>query len=379
MLLALFLLSMPLSAEAEWMTNDLDIYASLRNDLVTVNDFGETFVVDHAECQIIKLNPDGSIALRFGKKGQGPGEFTYPGNIQAFGNHVYVDDFMSSSVIAFDREGAYVNQWKVSRTQDRQRIEDGWIFGSWENNLRQSSNFGALNKADLEFKNEQVLHDFVGKEKEEKKGPDGIQLQMKDGYAEMPFNPAPDMPRLGVTGAGKYAALVKPGGKLDVDIYDAKTGKVIASVSQPGQGLPFNEEWAEKLIEKRNKATEDGPSQGFKVKFTPDFPEFFPFAKSFWAHADGRFYLHPWSKNPDQPGKIICFDEKGKMQDHDLTPEVAERLFHLNETHGWVGTFDAEEEQAGVAKVPRKDLAAFIKANPINTEAQGGSVMVIGG
>lgn len=378
MLLAMFFLTMPLNAEAEWTMNDLEIYTSLRKDMVAVNEYGETFVLDPSECQIIKLNPDGSFALRFGKKGQGPGEFNRPGNLQVFGDHVYIDDFMTSSVICYDRKGVYVNQWKVSSARDRTRVADGWLYGTWKYNPMNDPSLGKFLQVDLEFKQEKVLHDFGGKDKKEENSPYGIQLEMKDGYVIMPHNPAPDMPRLGVSGDGKFAALVQPGTQLKVDIYDSATGKVVAIVHQKSQPMAFNKDWGEKHIEAMNKV-EEASSQKFKMKVTPRFPDFFPYVKSFWAHADGRFYLLPWSKNPNEPGKIICFDEKGTFQDHELTPEIAERLLYLNETHGWVGTFDAEEEQAGVAKVPRKDLADFIKAHPINEDASANTVMVIGG
>ncbi|MBN2415279.1 hypothetical protein JXO52_05530 [bacterium] len=76
---------------------------------VMVDNAERVSILDRGSCEIITCSPDGEEILRFGKKGQGPGEMMYPYRPALIDGTIYVPDF-AGMVHRFTPDGAYLGR-----------------------------------------------------------------------------------------------------------------------------------------------------------------------------------------------------------------------------------------------------------------------------
>jgi hypothetical protein len=69
------------------------------------DDTGDILVLDSQAKTVFEFGPDGRFIRKFGRAGQGPGEFSSPAGIACFGSFRYIKDFPRIQV--FDRTGQY--------------------------------------------------------------------------------------------------------------------------------------------------------------------------------------------------------------------------------------------------------------------------------
>ncbi len=67
------------------------------------------YVVDTLKHEVVALALDGKELFRFGKRGEGNGEFNFPTQICLRGDRVYVTDTLNARVQVFDIEGKFVS------------------------------------------------------------------------------------------------------------------------------------------------------------------------------------------------------------------------------------------------------------------------------
>ena len=77
---------------------------------------GNIFVLDTNDCCVKKFYADGKYISRFGRFGQGPGEFEYPGSIDCRGQRLLVTS-MPSIYHLFDLNGQYIERFSLPRYQ----------------------------------------------------------------------------------------------------------------------------------------------------------------------------------------------------------------------------------------------------------------------
>ena len=123
---------------------------------------GDIFVADgHVNNRIVKFTKDGKYIKEWGKKGQGPGEFSVPHAIALDARgRVFVADRGNMRVQIFDQEGRFLEEWKqfgrpsgllitpddtlyVADVQDKKGIafgsaKDGTVRGVIEGTLPES-------------------------------------------------------------------------------------------------------------------------------------------------------------------------------------------------------------------------------------------------
>src|SRR5512137_717513 len=70
---------------------------------------GRIYTVDPKSVRIRIFGPDGSLVKAFGRKGQGPGEFSGPGGIVAAPDGTFiVSDVLNARLSYFSRDGAHL-------------------------------------------------------------------------------------------------------------------------------------------------------------------------------------------------------------------------------------------------------------------------------
>ncbi len=75
---------------------------------------GNIYVLDSQDCCVKKFDKDGAFLLKFGRRGQGPGEFQFPMRIISDGgNRLVVSGFADHQI--FDLDGRFVGRFTLSQ------------------------------------------------------------------------------------------------------------------------------------------------------------------------------------------------------------------------------------------------------------------------
>lgn len=99
------------SMEVELKLND----PGLTNPLSAVTDAeGNLYVLDYKHCELNKFSPAGKFMKRAGRKGNGPGEFVFPKELEWVDTKLYAFDYQSSKVNIFDMNLNFIEQKKYT-------------------------------------------------------------------------------------------------------------------------------------------------------------------------------------------------------------------------------------------------------------------------
>jgi hypothetical protein len=114
------------------------------------DDEGNFYVMDYDTKRILEYDPEGKFLLKFGREGQGPGEFQSL-SVPRFDHdgNLYISDTLSRKISFFDREGHYLRQITAQqRYFDPFVNSKGFIIANrWEMNQegnvqKQTSTYG---------------------------------------------------------------------------------------------------------------------------------------------------------------------------------------------------------------------------------------------
>jgi len=90
---------------------------------------GVLFVADAQDCAIKVFSKEGRFLRAFGRKGQGPGELSFPSGVAAAGDRVLVADKFNSRVQVFDRDGRPAGAFAVPFLPDKvHALADGAVL-----------------------------------------------------------------------------------------------------------------------------------------------------------------------------------------------------------------------------------------------------------
>jgi hypothetical protein len=94
------------TAELEVSLGSFDhpVLAFSRTSGLTTDDAGRMYILQPMEGQVTVINPDGSLAYRFGRRGQGPGEFQAPSAVVWHGDTLVVADVAQQRASYFLRD-----------------------------------------------------------------------------------------------------------------------------------------------------------------------------------------------------------------------------------------------------------------------------------
>lgn len=77
---------------------------------------GNIYVLDNISCQIHKYDSLGNYLTVFGRKGQGPGEFTLPGAFNIIGDTIFLSNWHANKIVKFNLSGNYLGDKKINST-----------------------------------------------------------------------------------------------------------------------------------------------------------------------------------------------------------------------------------------------------------------------
>jgi hypothetical protein len=77
------------------------------------------YVVDARDCAVKVFSKRGRFKTAIGRKGHGPGEFSFPSGISAFGGRLYVADKLNGRIQVFEASGRYLWSFGVPFAPDK--------------------------------------------------------------------------------------------------------------------------------------------------------------------------------------------------------------------------------------------------------------------
>ncbi len=347
-----------------------ELYQPLRRGDVVVSQKGEVFILNYGEAVIRKYAADGSLVGKIGSKGQGPGEFMFPGAIMLDGEHLFVYDMAKSSISRFDLAGKFQDSHSLpGRALEVGRAGKGWLTADWR--MAQDPNKPVvLNWHDNDFKNSRKLAEWP------RAGDTGIieiEAGPGSGKPKVPYSPVRDQNLMAVSSDGNWAA-VSQVGDLHIDIWDMNNKSKVKTITMDEiQPIPFNETWGRsefETFEERNS-----PMKA-RIDFVPKYPEHFPIVRDLYVSGLGQIVVLLWTGNPDTMKRALVFDHQGKQTVLPYKAEHEARIMAISGQDAYISLYEEEDDQASLLRIPVTKIDATLASHPLAFEGFTGRMMM---
>jgi len=281
---------------------------------IALDNQGNLYASDSKENNVKKFDPSGFFLGTIGRAGQGPGEFSYPTEIEFSKGRLYVRELMNSRVSILDDKGTFLKSVRVEmqegQWQNMRALPDGRFAVQREKVNRQDLNapqevFIDLFSSALEFIKTLYRHEI-----------------RRNQYITEPLRtnvPIPFAPQVyfDVTQDGKV--VIGYSGKYEIEIHDPDKGKVAA----------FSHSYAPVEVTAKDKelyfggmTVMMGGSSGatsqkrgapeYIVKNT-EFPRHKPPFVNIKVDVDGNIWVQPYGLTIDKDGpEMDVFDKQGR-------------------------------------------------------------------
>jgi len=92
-------------------------------------DADHIYVVDAEDCAVKVFSKNGGFVRAFGRKGRGPGEFSFPSGVSVLGGRLFVADKLNHRLQVFDTAGRHVRTFALPFAPDRVLVlaADRWL------------------------------------------------------------------------------------------------------------------------------------------------------------------------------------------------------------------------------------------------------------
>lgn len=343
-----------------------DIFQRMDVSEIAVRDDGAVYILNFEEARIQYYGPDGKLIKNIGGKGKGPGEFTFPVYFRYTDDHLFIHDVLTDKISVFDKEGTFLKQISPPMRNLRfARGNGGWFYWTIEEG---HSLGGAL----------YFTRDGFETKKELFKLPDagwfsqGMSINNNNGEISGSFSPLSLEPMLAASPDGEVIYFVPDPRKLEVMVLDGNSGKVLTTFTKDARPVPFDSEWADETFQ-RNATflKQQGISQS---KIKKNYPTHFPIIRQVRSDANGNLIVNRWRGRPDDNDYTVCFDRKGGEVEDPFSFRDQQRIAGMAGGFGYVVVFDGDE--AGLAKVPAKDVKTYLDNNPIEDWDRSRSISI---
>lgn len=357
MLMMMFCLMM---VDAEWQMSNTGVFQPLRAREVIVRPDGAFYVKNFGDAQVRYFGADGELIKEIGRKGKGPGEFTYPVDIFFADGHLYVFDVLTVKISKFNKDGEFIDAVEApSRGIELHKVANGWVYGDW-GAFGRTDEKPVLYWSDPEFKTKKVLTEI-----EDAGWSQGTSITSDGTHTEATYSPLENRPKIAVSPDGKHVYFTSLGG-FKIHVFDVGTGAKVRTIKRDEPRIPFDETWAEEQFMK--KSEEDRQ----RHKFKKNYPEYFPPIRQFITAYDGTLVIDRWRGRPDKKNHPLALTPTGKEIDLKHNYKTYERIAGVHQGSAYVIIFNADDEEAGVAKCALADVDAFVEANPIKFDGSSG-------
>lgn len=330
--------------------SDTAVYQVLVDWEVAVGPNEDLYVINYADAFLWHYDASGNQVGKIGRKGRGPGEFTYPYGLWVDDTYIYVFDMLDAHVSRLNRaDTSFVDKFSVpNRRAKLVKVDQGWLVGDWFQ-PHPSITSGTLVLTDETFERAKTILtlDDIGHTR-------GSYSWRKDGQRTSFYSPISTRPQLI---AGHGFGYVADNRTLKITRIDG-SGDVHV-IQQTSDRIPFDVAWADdKLIETRKHVRNmNNPKK--------QYPDYFPAIRELWVMHDGTLVVDLWRGRPDDNHHLIAMDQNGDTVPVPFNYAVLDRLLAQTATHLYLRTFDTKREEGGVVKVHRDTANAFVEANEL--------------
>lgn len=352
MLIPFFLMCF-LGNESHVLIPDTGHFRPLNTSEVLVRPDGGIYILDFEQARVSFYDALGKKSATLGGKGAGPGEFVYPVSFYFDNDQLYVYDRNNNSVSIFDSDHKFIKRLNFPERDNLiEKVAGGWVYGNWDGR-------GHTGSRDLIFLDEALENPRLllkvtrygrGGGLYQSSSSDGVTAEFGGISRRAQIIASHDRQRIYLTDPLEFS----------ITVIDLKSGKVVRKITKNIERLPFDEEWAERMLAER---LEGRPLPAGKVK--RDYPEFFPVIRNLMVDPDGYLLINMWRGNPDKNSHVMALDELG----NEVTPRFAYktllRMPGLVDDMACITIYNSDSEVAGLAKVPADQADAFAAANPI--------------
>ena len=329
-----------------WQTESMEIYHRLSSAQIVLTENNELFILDRAGREVLHYNADGARVNRFGRKGQGPGEFAQPNSIVSLNDKLYVFDWRRVHI--FSHGGHFIARFNQPESVSSfYKAVVGWI-GLSKVDFRLPDEPHRLYWFSEDLQESRVLGEWPGA------------LSTKTSFTVNYCNPAEDATMLSIS-PDKLSAAVKPINAAKIYLFDLSGPKRDGVLEISGGTLPFNKEWGQKYIEMLNRK---------KADCIPDFPDYFPVIQSMGFNVLNHLLVFKWSAfpflsedEPGRPGELLVFDARGKPVRPSFIENHGDRVVAIRGSWCYVPVFENEGAQS-IKKIHVDLLEGFLKENP---------------
>ncbi len=330
---------------APWSLQDLDLYKPLSPEQVAITANGHCFVLDIFEQRVLHFNPQGQKIGTFGKKGQGPGEFNRVNRLFIMKDKLYVHQWGTAHV--FDLAGKFIKSVTTGKTGESPRkVANGWLVEVWQFSLPgQKETFDKLVWRDEKFENERFISSWTS---------EWPRQFSKQG--ELKYLPSREHAFIICSDDGKRV-FVRPLGASSVDIFDVISGKTISSNFLEDTTVAFYEEFGDAGLDEFRLRFEKGG-----LPIVKDYPDYFSAVTYASWNAEGLAGFYQETSRHGPYRKTWHFDRDGKVAEPLYGPfSRACFVAALRGEWAYICTFDAENEQVGLARQPVKGLKLYLE------------------
>jgi hypothetical protein len=255
---------------------------------VAVDDEENIYILDLNQGQIRVFNPDGGFIRNISKRGQGPGEFQYPGQIMISPDREFVIcDLMARRLFFFSLEGVFqrdIPTWEHGRLLSVMLDSKGEIIG--EVPLRGEKQGFSLKRFSSDFAE---LSNISTKERE-----------------KVPILEALS-PRIVWCVSEADEVIWGDSEKYEVNFQD-KDGKLIKKILKEYEPVRIiAEEYSERIKRKFG-------GRPIPPEFEQELPKYYPAYESFTMDNDGRLFVSSFEKARSGEGHYCdVFDLEGRF------------------------------------------------------------------
>lgn len=313
---------------------DLQIYAPLLPGQVTVSESGRLFLLDSRAGEVVIVD-DQKVVKRFGRKGEGPGDFIHPSSLWWMEGSLYVMDM--HAIHKFDAVGGHGGSVRKREPFELLiGVRQGWI----------GTQVPQFTKGVLTY-----FHYSRDLNKRESFFEMHFQMRPKGTYALVE-----DTPRLISEHTGAYAIVVdRQEGFLHV--FETGTLRKKVTIKNRSQLVPMDRQWAKN----KQHLIEAGMAEIRNVK--PFVPDFFPPIRDVVISPENHLLVFTWQAHAREPGLEVYDFDGNSAKSEVKTLEGAKRVCAVFADQAIVSSF--EDEAARVHLLDFGAVDKFVKEHPL--------------
>ncbi|CAM2070224.1 hypothetical protein SCOR_32915 [Sulfidibacter corallicola] len=338
----------------EWQVS-VDYYMPLSSKSTVIDASGNIYTLNAHEPFVTQYSKEGKRLNNFVKKGEGPDSAMSPKSLYYIGDHLIIKD--SKYFKKFSTDG-------VSVHAERLKSQKGFFVTEYLS-LPVVNGWACILNPFYLKKDTPLL--FIDNDAPPLTLMTLTELQ-SFGFDADAYSPCRPSYGMKIDRSGRFV-YVKDDDEYKFWVFDMTTKKAVGTVHRALKPL-FNPEWGESMFQNHiEESKEDLRIMGIDPNAAHhterDFPTHCPGVRSWLIDPHGNLIVMAYSENPAVDKPVHGYNTKGEPIELKYSWEAYERILGFHGEFAYVATFDNDEEQAGIAKVKKQDVNAFVAKHPV--------------